>query len=131
MMKLDPGTDNNNRITKDKTTVRGEWYWITWDISAPTYHGFVAGDVPSDAQKNGPSVWYAGECFYTPLKSNYILYPGETLYMTMHDADGYNDSNKNNQWVGGISHPDTKKLIKYDEAGRASYFFRWKNKGTR
>lgn len=123
MMKLDG--------SKDKKTVKGEWYWITWDISAPTYHGFVAGDVPSDAQKNGPSVWYAGECFYTPLKSYYILYPGETLYMTMHDADGYNDTNNNNQWVGGISHPDTGKLIKYDEAGRATYFFRWKNKGTR
>lgn len=133
MMKLDPGTDNNNPITKDKTTVRGEWYWITWDISAPTYHGFVAGDVPSDAQENGPSVWYAGECFYTPLKSYYILYPGETLYMTMHDENGYNDPNKNYQWVDpdGAIHPDTGEAIKYDEADRASYFFRWKNIGTR
>lgn len=125
MMKLDG--------SKDKTTVRGEWYWITWDISAPTYHGFVAGDVPSDAQENGPSVWYAGECFYTPLKSYYILYPGETLYMTMHDENGYNDPNNNNQWVDpdGAIHPDTGEAIKYDEAGRASYFFRLKNKGTR
>lgn len=127
MMKLDG--------SKDKTTVRGEWYWITWDISAPTYHGFVAGDVPSDAQKNGPSVWYAGECFYTPLKSYYILYPGETLYMTMHDEGGYyiKDQYNNDQWVDGVGaiHPDTGKAIKYDEAGRASYFFRWKNKGTR
>lgn len=116
MMKLDPGTDNNNPITKDKTTVKGKWYWITWDISAPTYHGFVAGDVPSDAQENGPSIWYAGECFYTPLKSYYILYPGETLYMTM--KDGFNDS-------------ETNKRIEYDEASRSSYFFRWKNIGTR
>lgn len=108
MMKLDG--------SKDKTTVRGKWYWITWDISAPTYHGFVAGDVPYDAQENGPSIWYAGECFYTPLKSYYILYPGETLYMTMHDA---------------AIHPDTGEVIKYDEANRASYFFRWKNIGTR
>ena len=124
MMKLDG--------SKDKKTVKGEWYWITWDISAPTYHGFVAGDVPSDAQKNGPSVWYAGECFYTPLKSYYILYPGETLYMTMHDEKRYFDTN-NFQWVDpdGAIHPDTGKAIKYDEAGRASYFFRWKNKGTR
>lgn len=127
MMKLDG--------SKDKTTVRGEWYWITWDISAPTYHGFVAGDVPSDAQKNGPSVWYAGECFYTPLKSYYILYPGETLYMTMHDEGGYyiKDQYNNDQWVDGVGaiHPDTREAIKYDEADRASYFFRWKNKGTR
>ena len=135
MMKLDPGTDNNNPITKDKTTVRGEWYWITWDISAPTYHGFVAGDVPSDAQKNGPSVWYAGECFYTPLKSYYILYPGETLYMTMHDEGGYyiKDQYNNDKWVDGVGaiNPDTREAIKYDEAGKASYFFRLKNKGTR
>ena len=125
MMKLDG--------SKNKTTVKGEWYWITWDISAPTYHGFVAGDVPSDAQKKGPSIWYAGECFYTPLKSYYILYPGETLYMTMHDEGGYNDPNNNNQWVDpdGAIHPDTGEAIKYDEAGRASYFFRWKNIGTR
>ena len=132
MMKLQtPDNWDTNKSAKDKTTVRGEWYWITWDVSAPTYHGFVAGDVPKDAATNGPSTWYAGECFYTPLKSYYILYPGETLYMTMHDADGYNDSNNNNQWVGGIFHPDTGELIKYNEAGRASYFFRWKNIGTR
>ena len=139
MMKLDPGTDNNNPITKDKTTVRGEWYWITWDISAPTYHGFVAGDVPSDAQKNGPSVWYAGECFYTPLKSYYILYPGETLYMTMHDEGGWNYNNTY-YYGNGIKDPENpSEYIKYNEGtntnnakdGRASYFFRLKNKGTR
>ena len=139
MMKLDPDTDNNNPITKDKTTVRGEWYWITWDISAPTYHGFVAGDVPSDAQENGPSIWYAGECFYTPLKSNYILYPGETLYMTMHDEGGWNDNNTY-YYGNGIKDPENpSEYIKYNEGtntnnakeGRASYFFRLKNKGTR
>lgn len=127
MMKLDG--------SKNKTTVKGEWYWVTWDISAPTYHGFVAGDVPKDAATNGPSVWYAGECFNTPLKSYYILYPGETLYMTMHDEDGYyiKDQYNNDKWVDGVGaiNPDTGKAIKYDEAGRASYFFRWKNKGTR
>lgn len=131
MMKLDG--------SKDKTTVRGEWYWITWDISAPTYHGFVAGDVPSDAQKNGPSVWYAGECFYTPLKSYYILYPGETLYMTMHDEGGWNDNNTY-YYGNGIKDPENpSEYIKYNEGtntnnakeGRASYFFRLKNKGTR
>lgn len=117
MMKLQtPANWDKNKSAKDKTTVKGEWYWITWDISVPTYHGFVAGDVPSDAQENGPSVWYAGECFYTPLKSNYVLHPGETLYMTM--KDGFTDS-------------ETKKWVGYDEAGRSSYFFRWKNIGTR
>lgn len=130
MMKLQtPDNWDTKKSAKDKTTVKGEWYWITWDISAPTYHGFVAGDVPSDAQENGPSIWYAGECFYTPLKSYYILYPGETLYMTMND--GYNDPNNNNQWVAGAFHPDTGEAIKYDESNKASYFFRWKNIGTR
>ena len=134
MMKLDG--------SKDKTTVKGEWYWITWDISAPTYHGFVAGDVPSDAQENGPSIWYAGECFYTPLKSYYILYPGETLYMTMHDEGGWNGGENNNTYYygNGIKNPEnTSQYIKYNEGtntnnangGRASYFFRWKNIGTR
>lgn len=134
MMKLDG--------SKNKTTVKGEWYWITWDISAPTYHGFVAGDVPSDAQKNGPSIWYAGECFYTPLKSYYILYPGETLYMTMHDEGGWNGGNNGDTYFygNGIKNPEnTSEYIKYNEGtntnnakgGRASYFFRWKNIGTR
>lgn len=131
MMKLDG--------SKNKTTVKGEWYWITWDISAPTYHGFVAGDVPSDAQKNGPSIWYAGECFYTPLKSYYILYPGETLYMTMHDEGG-RDGDNTYYYGKGIKDPENpSEYIKYNEGtntnnaagGKASYFFRWKNIGTR
>lgn len=131
MMKLDG--------SKNKTTVKGEWYWVTWDISAPTYHGFVAGDVPKDAATNGPSIWYAGECFNTPLKSYYILYPGETLYMTMHDEDG-KDKDNTYYYGKGIKNPeDTSKYIKYNEGtdtdnakgGRASYFFRSKNIGTR
>lgn len=113
MMKLQGGN-------KNKTDVRGEWYWVTWDISAPTYHGFNVGNVPTYAQTKGPSIWYAGECFYTPLKSHYILRPGETLMMTM-------DSNANN--------PDGKnpngESLTYNENNRASYFFRLKNKGTR
>ena len=113
MMKLEGGD-------KDKTDVRGEWYWVTWDVSAPTYHGFHAGNVPEDAQSNGPSIWYAGECFYTPLKSNYILYPGETLMMTM-DSDAKNPDGKN---PGGES-------LTYNENNRSPYFFRLKNKGTR
>ena len=113
MMKLQGGN-------KNKIDVRGEWYWVTWDVSAPTYHGFHVGNVPTYAQTKGPSIWYAGECFYTPLKSHYILYPGETLMMTM-------DSNANN--------PDGKnpngESLTYNENNRASYFFRLKNKGTR
>lgn len=97
LMKYDSG--------KESGKVRGKWYWITWDLSAPAYHGFVAGDVPSDAQNNGPKIYYAGECSWNPLKSYYILYPGETLRMQL--ASGHNDG------------------------GKAKYFFRLKNKVTR
>lgn len=97
LMKYDSG--------KESGKVRGKWYWITWDLSAPAYHGFVAGDVPSDAQNNGPKIYYAGECSWNPLKSYYILYPGETLRMQL--ASGHNDG------------------------GKAKYFFRIKNKVTR
>ncbi len=113
MMKLQGGN-------KNKTDVRGEWYWVTWDISAPTYHGFNVGNVPTYAQTKGPSIWYAGECFYTPLKSHYILRPGETLMMTM-DSKANNPDGKN---------PNGESLT-YNENNRASYFFRLKNKGTR
>ena len=86
MMKLD--------VSKDKTGVAGHWYLITWDISAPTYHGFAVGDVPSDAQNNGPTTWYVGERFWAQAKANYILYPGETLYMAIEaKVDDHNYSN--------------------------------------
>lgn len=97
LMKYDSG--------KESGKVRGKWYWITWDLSAPAYHGFVAGDVPADAQEAGPTTYYAGECSWNPLKSYYILYPGETLRMQL--ASGHNDG------------------------GKAKYFFRLKNKVTR
>ncbi len=113
MMKLQDGK-------KNKTDVRGEWYWVTWDVSAPTYHGFHVGNVPTYAQTKGPSIWYAGECFYTPLKSHYILRPGETLMMTM-DSNAKNPDGEN----------PNKESLKYNENDRASYFFRLKNKGTR
>lgn len=99
LMKYDSG--------KESGKVRGKWYLITWDLSAPTYHGFVAGDVPYDSEtKNaktlGPKTCYAGECSWNPLKSNYILYPGETLQMQI--ASGHN------------------------HGGKANYLFRIKNK---
>ena len=97
LMKYDSGKESNK--------VRGKWYWITWDLSAPAYHGFVAGDVPADAQEAGPTTYYAGECSWNPLKSYYILYPGETLRMQL--ASGHN------------------------HGGKANYFFRLKNKVTR
>ena len=71
------------------TNVRGNWYWITWDITVDTYHGFVAGNVPENALDSGPSTWYAGECSWAAWKTYYVLHPGETLRMQI--ANGHNN----------------------------------------
>lgn len=75
--KHSTGTGNADNVSY----MYGEWWWVSWDISAPTYHGFYIGDVPYDAAENGPSIWFAAECGWVPTKENYILYPGETLIM--------------------------------------------------
>lgn len=89
----------------DSSIQNSNWYWVTWDLSVPAYHGFLLGNVPSDASTKGPSEWYVGERTYVPLKSYYVLHPGETLRMQLTD--------------------------KHDDAGRAGYVFITKNKGTR
>lgn len=89
----------------DSSITNSNWYWVTWDLSAPAYHGFLLGNVPSDASTKGPSEWYVGERTYVPLKSYYVLHPGETLRMQLTTG--------------------------HDDAGRAGYVFITKNKGTR
>lgn len=100
---LDPfplswGDSSNFKLMQesDRTTsgdnYYGKWWWVTWDVTAPTYHGFVVGDVPTDATTAGPTKWYAGECAWTAQKSNYILYPGETLTMAIEDAGTYHNN---------------------------------------
>lgn len=89
----------------DSSITNSNWYWVTWDLSAPAYHGFLLGNVPSDASTKGPSEWYVGERTYVPLKSYYVLHPGETLRMQL--------------------------ITGHDNAGRANYVFITKNKGTR
>ena len=84
------------------TNVRGYWYWITWDITVDTYHGFVAGNVPENALKSGPSTWYAGECSWAAWKTYYVLHPGETLRMQI-------ASERNNE---------------HNNGGCGNYFFR-------
>lgn len=117
MMKLEG-------VNKDKESIQGSWYWITWDLSAPAYHGFVAGDVPSDAQENGPSVWYVGERSYSSFKSRYILHPGETLHMAM-DA-----STKINNTTDGYRFGD--KTYPYGlAAGKSDYMFNINVKDSR
>ena len=68
--------------------LQGYWYWVSWDITTSTYHGFVIGDVPSDAKDNGPNKWYAAECAWVAQKENYVLYPGETLEMAIESGNG-------------------------------------------
>jgi len=87
------------------TPWKGQWAWCTWDLSAGAYHGFTAGDVPSDAQDKGPTTCYVGECSWNALKSNYILYPGECVEMCITSST--------------------------DNADKGAYFFRTKNKLTR
>lgn len=99
------GYKNNNEY--DDVYWTGEWAWCTWDLSAPAYHGFVAGDVPTDAE-NGPKYYFAGECAWTPLKDYYVLYPGESVEMVT-TADVTDDGGSN----------------------RSQYIFRLKNKGIR
>lgn len=89
----------------DSSIKNSNWYWVTWDLSAPAYHGFLLGNVPSYASTKGPSEWYVGERTYVPLKSYYVLHPGETLRMQL--------------------------ITDHDNAGRANYAFITKNKGTR
>lgn len=68
-----------------------EWYWITWDVTTATYHGFVIGDVPSDAATNGPTQWYSGEGAWDSQKTYYVLYPGETLIMEISSSGTYSN----------------------------------------
>lgn len=93
------------KVENNGNPTGGNWYWITWDLSAPAYHGFVAGDVPLDANDNGPTTCYPGQCTWNPLKSNYVLHPGETLRMQL--TTGHNNG------------------------GRANYYFAIKNEITR
>lgn len=63
------------------TNMYGSWWWVSWDISATTYIGFVIGDVPSDGLENGPTRWIPADYAWVPVKDKYPLYPGETLVM--------------------------------------------------
>lgn len=83
--KLMAGGHNNT----DDNVMNGEWWWVTWDVTAPTYHGFAIGDVPSDVAQNGPTKWYVSECAWVATKENYVLYPGETLIMDISDGNRY------------------------------------------
>ena len=56
------------------------WYFVTWKINTTAYPNPLRGDLPSDAEKKGPSVWCWGMQGPIPTGlSNYPLYPGQGL----------------------------------------------------
>ena len=77
----DPGSWYLMRGSFTSDNMVSQWYVVSWDISSATYHGFAIGTVPGDAETNGPDIWYPAENSWTSQKSNYVLYPGETLIM--------------------------------------------------
>ena len=91
-----------NKSATANNDMYGEWYWVSWDITATAYIGFVVGDVPKDAVANGPKFWAPADFHWVPVKTRYPLYPGETLIMScdnnsVHPMDaplGYNFKNK-------------------------------------
>lgn len=62
--------------TDDETET---WYWCTWALNNAAYIGFLGGDVPNDAATNGPKNWTWGCDGFTRGKSQYPLYPGDSL----------------------------------------------------
>ncbi|MBO6219382.1 MAG: hypothetical protein J6I53_00090 [Treponema sp.] len=87
---LDPfplswGESTNFKLMEGSHTgnsMQGYYYWVTWDLNATAYHGFVLGNVHDFGTSGiGPSIYYATDCGWTKYKSSYPLYPGETLEM--------------------------------------------------
>ena len=79
------GTSTNFKLMTGSHTgssMQGYYYWVTWDLTAKAYHGFVLGNVYDyGSDGTGPSTWYAADCGWSKYKSSYPLYPGETLEM--------------------------------------------------
>lgn len=65
---------NVRAMKKDNDNV---WYWVTWNISATAYVGFLSGDMPNDAATNGPKNWCWATQAFVGYKANTPIYPGE------------------------------------------------------
>ncbi len=94
---LDPfplswGESTNFKLMEGSHTgdsMQGYYYWVTWDLNATAYHGFVLGNVHDFGTSGiGPSIYYATDCGWTKYKSSYPLYPGETLEMITSNYGG-------------------------------------------
>ncbi|MDR1219335.1 MAG: hypothetical protein LBK73_06975 [Treponema sp.] len=54
------------------------WYWVSWEISATTYIGFVAGDTDQESVNGkGPNSYSVAIEGWSSYKEAYALYPGE------------------------------------------------------
>lgn len=71
------------RLMSPYNNSSSKWYWITWNINTTAYVHFLAGDLPSDAEENGPSKWWWSSCGWVSQKSETPVYPGEcTIFYT-------------------------------------------------
>lgn len=98
----DPGQYDKVRLmTRDDD----EWYWVTWNINATAYFGFLAGNVPADATDNGPTNWSWATCGFVGLKEKYPLYPGHSINMaTIYSNRLSNDIGAlSGKWVGDFT----------------------------
>lgn len=74
--------DKVRAMTKMVTAQDGksaDWYWVSWNLNTTAYVGFLKGDMPGDAATKGPSWWIWGSCAWVGLKSDYPVYPGESV----------------------------------------------------
>ena len=87
-----PYTWNKNDYTKIRAMTfvgKNEYYWVSWALNTTSYVGFIAGNMPSDANELGPSRWYWATCGWVPQKYNYPIYPGEETYIPVNACDNY------------------------------------------
>lgn len=86
------------------------WYWVSWEINKPAYLQPLRGDMPSDADKNGPSVWSWGMQCYVPGLANHPLYPGQSISFA--GGTNYYGANSLSFYNKHCEYRDGKNVIK-------------------
>lgn len=80
-----PNSDGSASNTK-----KDSWVYVSWNITANCYFGFIAGNSnPSDVATKGPTNWCWATCSWVGKKQTYYLQPGTSFYMD-HDDDADN-----------------------------------------
>lgn len=78
--------NNPNRTVRAMTQwpdTTNTWYWVSWNINTTAYVHFLAGNIPDDAEANGPSRWWWSACAWTGMKTQTPAYAGEcTIFPT-------------------------------------------------